>query len=934
MGNRDSKIGKRSLSITLIGLLIISSFAVSIAVRPVSAGSSVTTISSVSLSLSSGSYTVTVDGTGFGALPASLPFTGDTGYFRIADAAQTGASEWGYTGDAKQLSYDSWTDTQIVVSEFGGSPGDAITMALWNPTTGAGATWGGNIPPVTSGTPQISSVTFSGSGQTTSMTITGSGFGSAPVSMPFTGDLNYFNFIDFSSHCGASSSEFGAGFNGWGIESPDGVTITFESWSDNTIQISGFGGAYGQGCATANTGDPVVVYVWGTTDTSVTGPQTAWGGPIAGGSSGGGSATWTNLSPSSAPTARSSPAMVYDTADGYTLLFGGGGSAGVLGDTWTFANDAWTQLSPETSPPPREGAAMVYDAADGYVLLFGGYGSSGALGDTWMFKAGVWTQLTPTNSPSARGYSSIAYDAADGYVVLFGGECGKSCVYSDTWKFSAGQWTQLSPSQSPPGREDAGMAYDSTDGYVEMFAGDSNAVSSGAGLDDTWEFAGGSWTQLSPATSPPDMDVISMMANDPAINGVLLYGGWVPAGACGSDYGGTWTFSGGTWTQLSPATSPPAMQASGMAFDSASDNVVLFGGVVNEGASPSSGCGTPSVQGGTWEYGAPSSSTTPVSVSCTPAPIVAGSTSSCIVTVSGSSPTGNVTFSQPSGTGSVFFLLDPACELSYGSCSMTIAGTTPGIVEIEASYGGDSNNAGNSGTTTLTVSNPEQTPGVETISALSNPCGYPLITVYLATGNTCITESDYESYLSLYLLNPAPGTLPDIVGPNCLQNQDGSWSCNSSSATYSTQYVDCLDNGLGLGAGATCDPAGLSTDIISGLVPGGSEISAITAAASLIFNHSPGWTTDCAAVSVATSLVNSLASVFLSLGATVACDALQTTSDSPVNLLVTAPNGQQAGYASDGAEVDQIPGAVLTGPCSLQTDQVVSVTIPCYLGAV
>jgi hypothetical protein len=57
-------------------------------------------------------------------------------------------------------------------------------------------------------------------------------------------------------------------------------------------------------------------------------------------------------------------------------------------------------------------------------------------------------------------------------------------------------------------------------------------------------------------------------------------------------------------------------------------------------------------------------------------------------------------------------------------------------------------------------------------------------------------------------------------------------------------------------------------------------------------------------------------------------DSLVILVDSPVNLQVTDPSGQQAGFVSNGSEIDQIPGATLVGPCSSQSDQLVSITIP------
>jgi class 3 adenylate cyclase len=125
-----------------------------------------TWISSVTFGGGSGNFAVTVAGIGFGPAPVSMPcLSCDTSNFRIADAAQLGHGEWGFRGDALGLNYKLWTDNQIVVTGFGGASGDAIAVTLWNPVSGRGATWGGNVPPVPVGTPTIHSVQFSGSGR-------------------------------------------------------------------------------------------------------------------------------------------------------------------------------------------------------------------------------------------------------------------------------------------------------------------------------------------------------------------------------------------------------------------------------------------------------------------------------------------------------------------------------------------------------------------------------------------------------------------------------------------------------------------------------------------------------------------------------------------------------------------------------------------------
>jgi hypothetical protein len=57
------------------------------------------------------------------------------------------------------------------------------------------------------------------------------------------------------------------------------------------------------------------------------------------------------------------------------------------------------------------------------------------------------------------------------------------------------------------------------------------------------------------------------------------------------------------------------------------------------------------------------------------------------------------------------------------------------------------------------------------------------------------------------------------------------------------------------------------------------------------------------------------------------CD-MEISVDSPVNFLITAPDGQQAGFAADGSEITGIPAANLIGPCSPQSEDAVRVGIP------
>jgi Galactose oxidase, central domain len=287
------------------------------------------------------------------------------------------------------------------------------------------------------------------------------------------------------------------------------------------------------------------------------------------------SPTWTEAA-TVVPEARVGASMVYDVKDKYVLLFGGYGPkypGSVLADTWSYAGGIWTELSPATSPPARQLASMAYDAKDGYVVLYGGLGSSKVLSDTWKFAGGKWTKLSPTTNPGARDAASMAYDAKDGYVVLFGGTGASGLEPSLTWKFVGGQWTSMSTNPAPGGRAYASMDYDAHDGYVLLFGGDN--TSTATVLGDTWNFSAGEWTELSPASPPPARDN-SGLAYSAIDEEVVLFGGISATGAVLSD---TWTFAEGAWTKISTAFHPTKRNEFAVADGTASTDVLLFGGV-------------------------------------------------------------------------------------------------------------------------------------------------------------------------------------------------------------------------------------------------------------------------------------------------------------------------------------------------------------------
>ena len=295
-------------------------------------------------------------------------------------------------------------------------------------------------------------------------------------------------------------------------------------------------------------------------------------------------ANWVEVG-SGSPSSRCCMGMAYDGATHSTLLFGGvgpGPAQTLYGDTWNW-HGGWLQLFPATSPSARNGAVMAFDRAVGNIVLFGGTtinnpnGTGVFFNDTWTWDGTTWTEQFPPVSPPARtGYGNMVYDAATQTVVLFGGSniAGVAGSLNDTWTWNgvAKTWTQQNPAASPSARL-APMAYDAATHTVVLFGGSGNG---GAAYGDTWTWNGTTWTQRFP-TSAPSARAEPAMTYDAALGVVVLFGGAV-SGFWEDSANDTWIWRGTNWTQIHPATVPPNRYAFGMDYEPVHHYVLMFGG--------------------------------------------------------------------------------------------------------------------------------------------------------------------------------------------------------------------------------------------------------------------------------------------------------------------------------------------------------------------
>lgn len=256
--------------------------------------------------------------------------------------------------------------------------------------------------------------------------------------------------------------------------------------------------------------------------------------------------SWTNLTSrmSTLPPTEGG-LMTYDARDGYFVVFGGRPVGASQDTNGTYALDGtnWTNLSglvPGAPPPASSSTAeMAFDAAMQAVVLVEYTRiptSTGGDALTWTYANGTWTNITATSGAPDIGVMAgdLAFDERDGYLLQFGGyklsPSGTEVLENHTWTFANDSWREAnSTGLAPTPRLAASMDYDPQLGGLILVGGWENMSggTSSANLtygNDTWEYSGGNWTNISVIVGPqgPPRVPSSAMTYD-AVDGVLLY---------------------------------------------------------------------------------------------------------------------------------------------------------------------------------------------------------------------------------------------------------------------------------------------------------------------------------------------------------------------------------------------------------------------------
>ena len=328
-------------------------------------------------------------------------------------------------------------------------------------------------------------------------------------------------------------------------------------------------------------------------------------------------ADWTERVVTLKPPRRSSSALAFDTVRRRVVLFGGLGDANQpLDDTWEWDGSRWHQRAREGNPQATSRHVMAWDPVGRRVLLFGGILSGP------QYSAALWAYAPLTTPADACAFATCSLPPRDGcassnasvsYPVT--GRCGLGyCDYQPTTTSCSAGFVCLTAAcedddeclinnggcaagercvNTPGSRtceQDFRWRFEAVGGpaprgYPSMSAVGTRSLLFGGtngtvDFDDTWSWDGTSWSNLSPATRPPARSNAAMAWDSTRNRAVLVGGVNFSASVPLND---TWEFNGTTWVARTTAT--PAPSGGGvMVFDSRRNVSVLIN------------------NGNTWEY--------------------------------------------------------------------------------------------------------------------------------------------------------------------------------------------------------------------------------------------------------------------------------------------------------------------------------------------
>ncbi len=280
-----------------------------------------------------------------------------------------------------------------------------------------------------------------------------------------------------------------------------------------------------------------------------------------------------------APEARALAFMVDDPATGQFLMAGGEVPSTTrdpeqstqLSDVWTWTGHSWERLS---TPLPadatlngQENGWMAYDPLTRRVMLV-----TNAATLTWDGRSWLVAKGTTPNLPSF-----VAFDRQTNQLLALASDDDQQTF--TTWVWTLNGWQRQKAAATLPGfpYPVGNVAYDGATHQLLYIGWLRSRGDPPRFTMESW--TGRTWVQLHPQTSPSDSLDMDGFAYDGATGQVVLYEDTFPGFV-----NQTWTWNGSSWTEAHHAVSPPSREMSSVAYDSATKQLLLFGGSGVHGA--------------------------------------------------------------------------------------------------------------------------------------------------------------------------------------------------------------------------------------------------------------------------------------------------------------------------------------------------------------
>ena len=223
-----------------------------------------------------------------------------------------------------------------------------------------------------------------------------------------------------------------------------------------------------------------------------------------------------------------------------------------------------------TQEPPSGIALPLVATPDG-VFQFGSVQGGPIPIPAWRWDGEDWQNVTANDpSPVNKMASAAAYHAEAGHIVLVGGEGVASFRNTETWTFAAGEWTQ--EIDAPDARVLARAAYHAAEDDVIVFGNQ-------GGPSTTLLWDGAIWDE--PVIPEPLGRAVPGLAYDSARQSTVLFGG-ADLDGTGADLGATWIYQSGGWTKMTPTPSPGGRSNHTLTYDPSHEVIILTGGQVSD----------------------------------------------------------------------------------------------------------------------------------------------------------------------------------------------------------------------------------------------------------------------------------------------------------------------------------------------------------------